>query len=114
MQKQQDGNIALHIDQLVLHGFERMDTRAIGAAVQNELTMLLTREGFPAALSRGGGLSALNGGNFKVPAGASATAIGQQIARSLYKGLGKRMPVPMKGPGSSGMGKPVRNNNMNK
>ncbi len=96
MQKQQDGNIALHIDQLVLHGFEKVDTRAVGAAVQSELTMLLMRDGLPGVLSRSGGLSALNGGNFKVAAGASAAAIGRQIAHSLYKGLGKRTPMPVR------------------
>jgi hypothetical protein len=81
-------NLNLQIDQLVLHGFPVGDRHHIQAAIQQELTRLFTEQGVPPSLTQGGGVNQVNGGSFEMTVGAKADAIGTQIARSIYGGLG--------------------------
>ena len=80
--KQQD--IRLHIENLVLHGIPVADRAAVGVAVQQELTRLLSERGLPSSLSSSVTGDVLHAGNIKIQANAAAGNVGMQIARSVY------------------------------
>lgn len=80
-------NINLHIDELVLHGFEPGDRRRIGVAVESELTRLFTEQGIPPGFTGGIALPAIDAGAFQVTPHMKAGAIGQQVAQSVYAGF---------------------------
>ncbi len=82
-----NNNIELNIDKLVLHGFSPGDRHRIGAAVERQLTQMLTEQGMPATLSQGGDMPHINGGTFNAAPNAKADTIGSQVARSVYKRL---------------------------
>lgn len=82
-------SIQLHIEELVLHGFSRGDRDRIGAAIQQELTRLLTEQGIPPSLAQSGQIGQLNGGKFEMTAGIRPEVAGIQIAQSIYGGLGE-------------------------
>jgi hypothetical protein len=79
-------NVELHIEELLLHGFERGDRDRISEAVQQELTRLFA-QGVPPSLAQGGEIGRLDGGGFEMNADMQSGAIGSQIAQSIYGGL---------------------------
>jgi len=83
------GNIELHIEELVLHGFEPHDRYRIGDAVERELVRLFTEQGVPQSLANGGEIDKLDGGGFEVAPGSKAEVIGAQVARAVYGGLSR-------------------------
>jgi hypothetical protein len=85
--------VDLRIDELVLDGFAAADRHRLGEAVERELTRLLAGGARPRPLA-GGGAPALDGGAFLLPAGASPEAAGVQVARALYRALGRVPPEP--------------------
>lgn len=82
-------NIELHIEELLLDGFESKDRIAIGNAVRGELERMLSLKGVPEGIAESNGRSSLNGGTFTVGTGAAPGTIGRQIARSIYQGMKK-------------------------
>jgi hypothetical protein len=80
-------NIELHIEELLLHGFEQKDHAAIGNAVRGELERLLTRNGLPEGFGGAEHRATLDGGSFSVAPGAHPGAVGREIARSIYRGM---------------------------
>ena len=77
--------IELHIEELVLRGFAPQDRHAIADAMQLELSRLLSASArldlaleFP---------SRLDGGAFKVKAGARPQTTGREIARAVFRSL---------------------------
>jgi hypothetical protein len=85
--------VELRIDELVLDGLWAPDRQRFSEAVEQELTRLLAGCGAPRPLA-GGGVPALDGGAFLLPAGASPEAAGVQVARALYQALGRIPPAP--------------------
>jgi hypothetical protein len=81
--------IELHIEELILHGFPPAARHHIGDALVRELTRLLTEEGVPPSLAAGGESARLNGGTFQSTHDTPVEAIGAQIARAVYGGLGR-------------------------
>ena len=79
--------VKLHIEELVLHGFPPQDRQRIAQAVQQELTRLLSQGPVPSALTGGGAIPQLDGGEFHVRHGATPEQTGAQVARNLYGGL---------------------------
>jgi hypothetical protein len=79
----------LHIEELVLHGFDPADRYRIGAAVEAELARLFSERGVPPFLAQGGGITRLDGGSFEMVPGSTVETVGGQIARTLYGGLSK-------------------------
>lgn len=79
-------NIELHVEELVLHGFDPRDRHRIGQTAEQELGRLFAERGAP--LARSGELADLDGGSFEVRPGSGAEAIGVQVARAVYGGLG--------------------------
>jgi hypothetical protein len=80
-------NIELHIDELVLHGFNSTDRMVIAAAVERTLMRLLVERGLPPTLQQSGALAQLDGGSFTVTPHRNPEAIGAQVARAIYEGL---------------------------
>jgi hypothetical protein len=80
-------HLELHIEQLVLHGFEPRDRARMGTVVQQELTRLFAEQGIPPSFERGGAISHLDAGTVERSSDAKPDAIAIQIARAIYGGL---------------------------
>jgi hypothetical protein len=80
-------SIDLHIEELVLRGFEPGEEGRIGQAVQREMARLLAEGNVPPSLAQGGEIAHLDGGTFDVAPGSGAEAIGAQVAQAVYRGL---------------------------
>jgi hypothetical protein len=76
--------IELHIEELVLHGFDPHQRHAIGDAVHGELARLLAAHGIPSAGTVD--VARLDGGSFALRPGARAA--GEGVARSVHAALG--------------------------
>lgn len=81
-------NLELQIDALVLHGFASRDRYSIAEATERELDRLFAEQGTPPSLVRDRDVARLDGGVFEVRTGSRAEAIGAEVARALYGGLG--------------------------
>ncbi len=82
-------NVELHIEELVLHGFAASDRRAIATAVEAELGRLLTVKGLPASFGAARMVGTVDAGSFEVTRDSAPLELGQDIARSVYRGLGE-------------------------
>ena len=76
--------VELHIERLVLHGIAPRDRRRVGAALQQELTRLLSEQGIPAGWRQGTALDQLKVDGRAVALGGPAEAMGVQIAQAIY------------------------------
>jgi len=82
--------IHVHIDRLVVDPrFAHLDREALGAALQDELTRLLAEGGAPAGVDVRARRERVDGGRFDAAPGAGAETIGRQVARSVYRGMGR-------------------------
>jgi len=79
--------IEVHIDELILHGFELGDRYRIGEAVEHELARLLCEQGVPLSLHSENATDELKAPTFSPTPGAKPPAIGRQIAQAVYKGF---------------------------
>jgi hypothetical protein len=79
--------IDVHIEELVLHGFAPAERDRIAEAVQLELSRLMTAKGQANFLKKPLSLERIDGGAFKVQAGAKPDTTGTQIARAVYRGM---------------------------
>ncbi len=86
--------IELHIEELVLHGFEPGQRRAIAQAVEEALAQLLTERGLPPGWEDGVQIDQLDAGQFDVIPAARPAAIGGQVAQALYAGATGVPEVP--------------------
>jgi hypothetical protein len=77
--------IELHIEELVLDGFSRASRPQIGDAVERELARLLAENGLPGYSGGAVEIERLDGGAFRVAPGASANAIGKQVAQAIHR-----------------------------
>jgi hypothetical protein len=82
-------NIELHIEELVLHGFSPYQRKDIAGAIQAELTRLFTEQGIPASLKTAINAPSLNAGAFNMNKENAGKTIGNKVAGSVYKSLGK-------------------------
>jgi hypothetical protein len=82
-------NVELHIEELVLHGFEPGDRYRIGDATERELARLFTEQATPPSLTQRSEVPRLDGGTFEVAPSSRAEAIGVQVAQAVYEGLSK-------------------------
>ena len=79
--------IHLHIERLVLDGFDAGDPRQLQAALQAELTRLLAQGGLAPALVGGTRLASLTLAPATVQT-AMGESTGRQIAAAVYGGIG--------------------------
>ncbi len=88
-------HISVHIEQLILEGLPvtRSQGSLVQAAVEAELARLLAAHGLAASLQMGGALPSLRVEAVQLQAGSVPAQIGQQIAQSVYGGLGHTQKV---------------------
>ncbi|HYH84996.1 MAG TPA: hypothetical protein VEX60_05895 [Pyrinomonadaceae bacterium] len=84
-------NINLHIERLVLEGLPvaRHEAPQVRAAIEAELSRLLTLGGLDAVLLSGGSYARAEAGGMSLPRGGGDPAqIGSRIAGAVYGGFG--------------------------
>jgi hypothetical protein len=84
------GAMEVHIEELVLHGFNAGDRLSIGDAVEQELTRLLAEEHGLSGLSGPMSIERINGGAFKVAPGGRPAGVGAGVARAVHGAIGGR------------------------
>jgi hypothetical protein len=84
-------NINLHIDRLVLDGLpiEHQDGPLVKAAVEAELSRLLTANGLANSLMAGGAMPSTPAPGLQMSSDSSPARLGQKIGRAIYGGIGK-------------------------
>jgi hypothetical protein len=82
--------IKVHIERLVLEGLpaERSQGPLVQAAVQAELSRLLSEGGLGPELASGGSVPSVPAGSIRLNGGGPGE-MGRQIARSVYGGIGR-------------------------
>lgn len=78
--------IDIYIDQIILHGFDRLNAAALKATVQEHLISLIAEKGLPDAFVNQQDISRLDGGAFQIRRPLGAKRIGTEIAQSIYHG----------------------------
>jgi hypothetical protein len=83
-------NIHLHIERLILDGLpiERAQGPHVQAAVEAELSRLLTEKGLAVDLQASGAVPSVNTNGIQLTADSSPAQMGRQIAQSVYGGIG--------------------------
>jgi hypothetical protein len=79
--------IELHIEELVLHGFDLADSSRITAAIEQELAHLLAEQGIASHLWQGADVFVPDGGTFEVAPGRAPEVAGARVARAVQGGL---------------------------
>jgi hypothetical protein len=84
-------NVRLQIDRLVLEGVSISPGQRplLQAAIEAELSRLLTSGGIAPHLASGGALPRVSAPGIQLTRASSPARLGQQIARSVYGGIGK-------------------------
>jgi hypothetical protein len=81
--------IEVYIDKLVLHGFSPHQRYDIAAAVEAELTRLVSKGGIPHGLQSQRNIPSMDAANLSVNKSFEGKTIGNRIAGSVYKSFGK-------------------------
>jgi hypothetical protein len=71
----------------MLHGFAPADRHRIGDAVERELARLFAEQKAPSLLAHDGEIAFVNAGSIQIKPHTGAAAIGNEIARAVYRGL---------------------------
>lgn len=84
-------NINIHIDRLVLDGLNipHSQRSLLQAAVEAELGRLLTADGLAPGLRTGGAVPHVAAETIPLVPNSNPTQLGQQIAQSVYGGIGQ-------------------------
>jgi len=84
-------NINVHIERLILDGVALSPHQRphLQAAVEAELTRLLTEGGLASGILTGGAVPHVNAETIQLTGANNPTHLGQQIARSVYGGISK-------------------------
>jgi hypothetical protein len=80
--------VEVHIGELVLRGLAPADRDRVGLAVERELARLIAEQSVPARWTRSVDIPRLDAGVFEVAPGARPAALGGQVARAVYRGMG--------------------------
>ena len=85
-------NINLQIEQILLEDIDLSygERLYLQAAVEAELSQLLTAKGLPPHLQNGGIVPSIPA-HINIPENPNPTHMGQQIAQSIYQGINGRM-----------------------
>jgi hypothetical protein len=82
-------DIHLHIERLILDGLpiERSQGSSVQAAIEAELSRLLTENGLAAHLHADGAMPSVHANAIQLTVNSSPTQVGTQIAQSVYVGI---------------------------
>ncbi len=83
-------NVNLRIERLILDGLtvSHAERPLLQAAVETELTRLITDGGLSPALQEGGARPSLRAGGMQLQGEGNPTHLGTQIAQAVYEGMG--------------------------
>jgi hypothetical protein len=81
--------VNLHIERLILEGLpiERTQGPAVKAALEAELSRLISERGISSGLMATGAVPSVSADSIQTARGAAPANIGRQIARSVYGGI---------------------------
>ncbi len=84
-------NIKLHIERLILDGvvISPGQRHLLQTSLETELTRLLADGGLSPSLAEGAALPHVTASGIQLAGGNDPTRLGQQIAQSVYGGIGK-------------------------
>lgn len=84
-------NINVNIERLILEGVSIPVSQRplLQAAVEAELARLLTADGLASSWEKGGAVPSLSAGVIQLNSDINPTQLGQQIAQSVYRGMGQ-------------------------
>jgi hypothetical protein len=80
-------SISIHIEDLILNGFNPTERYLISEVIQRELSRLLCERGSSASLEVDSRTDRIDGGSFPLILGATPKTIGNQVARAVYGGM---------------------------
>jgi len=80
-------SIELHIESLVVHGFEPRHVHRLKNAVARRLTELLSEHGLPEGVPGSGDIESIDAGEIRTAADSKPEATGSQLARAVFGGL---------------------------
>ena len=80
--------VVLHIDRLVLRGFDREDLAGIAEGLRAELGRLLATPQAAHALLAQRSVPRLKVASLRIAPGARASAVGEQTAQGIVRGIG--------------------------
>jgi hypothetical protein len=81
--------VIVHIDRLVLNGFNSEDRHAISAGLQQELSSLLAHPQAVQGLASPGDIARLKPGRIRIAPGSEPQRVGAQVAQGIGKELKK-------------------------
>ena len=81
--------IDVHIEELVLHGFNPAHRHAIAEAIQAELGRMLAAQPPPGCFRENAVIDHLDGGSFSMRSDAKPGVTGTRIAQQVYRGLNR-------------------------
>ena len=81
--------VIVHIDSLVLKGFQHEDRHAIAAGLQQELSLLFADLHTTQQLTSKGDVSRLRVGNININPGAKPQGVGVEAARGIGREMAK-------------------------
>ncbi len=84
-------NIELEIDRLILPNLPILHRSLVTAAIEAELTRLITEQGIPQGVNLQEALS-VPGSTVSIEPGSKPAAIGAQVAQSIYRNLAGSPP----------------------
>ena len=81
--------VRLNIERLILDGVAVSPNQPalLQAAVERELTRLLTRDGVPGGWTAGGATPRVPAGAIRIGSNASPVSLGAEIARAVHRGI---------------------------
>jgi hypothetical protein len=84
-------NITIHIERLILDGVfvAHRHRPQLQAALEAELARLIAADGLAVDVQMGGVLPRVSGGEMHLESDEHPSRLGMQIARAIYKGIGK-------------------------
>ena len=80
-------NVEIHIEELVLHGLERIDASTLATGLKQQLTRLLVERPLPQTSTRSERIVQVESGKLGHSGDASAAATGRAVAEAIHKGL---------------------------
>jgi hypothetical protein len=81
--------IEINIDELILNGFSPNERYDIGESMEHELMQLFSEQGIPPQFEKGGEIGNIDGGEVEILQNFKSNAIGEQIARTIYRSIKK-------------------------
>lgn len=84
-------NIIVHIERLILDGVPvpHRHRSQLQAALERELARLIAADGLTIDVQTSGVLPRVSGGEMRLEGDENPSRLGTQIARAIYKGIGK-------------------------